>query len=116
MIYEYKVDDIPPSLNKFVGRKNVHAYRNLKNQWKKTIALSCLPKPTEPVKKSVVTLEYWFSSKRRHDPDNYSGKMILDGLTEAGIIEDDSFDNIELRIKQGGVSKQPYTVIRVEVK
>ena len=50
---------------------------------------------------------------QRHDPDNYSGKFILDGLREAGIIEDDSFSNIELQLCGSYDKENPRTEIEV---
>ena len=96
--YIYTIPDIPPSLNKFAGRENVWAYRADKKQWQALCAVYCRPKPSEPIKKCVVRITYFFRTRQRHDPDNYSGKFILDGLREAGIIEDDSFSNVELQL------------------
>ena len=77
------------------------------------IALACSPKPPDPIRRAVVRLTYHFADRRRRDPDNYSGKMILDGLTAAGIIADDSFFCIDLQLRavydNGG-----YTEITVE--
>ncbi len=56
----------------------------------------CKPKPPEPLTSAEVHIHYYFSDNRRRDPDNYSGKMILDGLVSTGIIVDDSFWNIRL--------------------
>lgn len=44
-------------------------------------------------------IEYQFQDNRRRDPDNYSGKFILDGLTKGGIIRDDSFKHISLTVR-----------------
>lgn len=46
-----------------------------------------------------VLIEYQFQDNRRRDPDNYSGKFILDGLTKGGIIRDDSFQHISLTVR-----------------
>lgn len=89
--YIYTIPDIPPSLNKFAGRENVWAYRADKKQWEVFCAVYCRPKPETPIKKCVVRITYFFRTRQRHDPDNYNGKFILDGLREAGIIKDDSF-------------------------
>jgi Holliday junction resolvase RusA-like endonuclease len=111
----YTIPCIPQSLNKFAGRHNVWEYRKQKEEWKMLIGVYCRPKPKKPIKKAVVTLTYFFPTAVRHDPDNYAGKAALDGLTAAGIIEDDSFNHIELRLKQGGVDKQnPRTEIEIE--
>ena len=44
-------------------------------------------------------IEYQFQDNHRRDPDNYSGKFILDGLTKGGIIRGDSFQNISLTVR-----------------
>lgn len=99
MIYRYIIPAIPPSNNKFIGRENRWEYQDIKKQWAGYIAALCRPKPPEPLSRASVTLLYHFRDKRRRDPDNYSGKMILDGLTAAGIIADDSFFCIDLQLK-----------------
>ena len=82
--YIYTIPDIPPPLNKFAGRENVWAYRADKKQWEALCAAYCRPKPSEPIKKCVVRITYFFRTRQRHDPDNYNGKFILDGLRCAG--------------------------------
>lgn len=99
MKFHYIIPDIPPSNNEFIGRNNRWEYQDIKKQWAQLIAVYCRPKPPEPLPRAAVTLEYHFRDKRRRDPDNYSGKMILDGLTAAGIIADDSFKCIDLRLR-----------------
>ena len=63
------------------------------------IRLACRHLAGEPYLKSVVEITYYFGTKHKRDPDNYSGKFILDGLVDAGVLADDSFANIELRLK-----------------
>jgi len=104
---------IPPSLNKFAGRKNDREYQYLKQQWKQMVYLACLKEKNAKLKKSIITITYFFPTKVRHDPDNYAGKMILDGITAAGVIEDDSFDCIELRLRGGYDKENPRTEIEV---
>ncbi len=99
MIYSYMIPDIPPTNNRFIGRENRWEYQDIKKQWADYISFLCHPKPCKPLKRAVVTLIYHFKDKRRRDPDNYSGKMILDGLTGSHIIEDDSFYCIDLHLK-----------------
>lgn len=111
----YVIPEIPRSTNEYAGRQNVWEYRKEKNRWVGMVNLFCRPRPSKPYEKAQVTLVYYFKTAARHDPDNYSGKMILDGLTEARIIKDDSFNCIELRIKQGGVDpKNPRVEIEVQ--
>ena len=93
---KYIIDEIPPSNNKFIGRTNKWEYQEKKKHWAQLINLKCRPKPEKTFDKTTVKITYYFRTKIRHDPDNYSGKFILDGLVKAGIIADDSFNNINL--------------------
>ena len=108
------IADIPPSLNRFAGRKNAWEYREQKQIWKELVYYAVLPvRPAKPYEKSVVTITYHFKDKRRRDPDNFSGKMIMDGLTAAKVISDDSFSNIELHLA-GVYDGKNQTVIDVK--
>lgn len=112
---KYTIPYVPPSLNKFAGRKNTWEYRAYKKHWAELVAIYCRPRPQAPIERSIVTLTYHFVDARRRDPDNYSGKMITDGLVRASILLDDSFNNIELRLRQGEPDKQnQHTVIQIE--
>ena len=66
------------------------------------VAGGCLlpPEASRSAGHASVTLVYCFGDNRRRDPDNYSGKMILDGLVKAGIIRDDSFERIDLTLRR----------------
>ncbi|MBQ7756449.1 MAG: RusA family crossover junction endodeoxyribonuclease [Oscillospiraceae bacterium] len=116
MIFKYEIPDVPPSNNKFIGRNQRWQYQDEKKKWTEAVALFCRPKPKVPFKRAVVTLTYHFKDGRRRDPDNYSGKFILDGLVRCGILADDSFDVIDLKLCKGETSKKPYTEIEVEEK
>ena len=107
---KYVIPEIPPSNNKYIGRENRWKYQSEKKRWAGLIALLCRPKP---LSRATVTLIYHFKDKRRRDPDNYSGKMILDGLTAAGIIADDSFFCIDLQLR-AVYDKRGYTEIIIE--
>jgi len=50
----------------------------------------------KPLQEATIILHYHFRTKARRDPDNYSGKMILDGLKNNGFISDDSFKEIDI--------------------
>jgi len=106
------IPEIPPSLNKYAGRKNVWAYRADKTQWTDLVCLYS-KKPKTPFAKATVKITYYFKTKSRHDPDNYNGKFLLDGLTTAGIIQDDSFSCITLTICGGYDKNNPRTEIEV---
>lgn len=111
------INEIPPSLNKFQGRESAWEYRNQKRHWTDTVCLlaKCMSNKTgERFEKANVRLSYYFQDNRRRDPDNYCGKLILDGLTKAGVIKDDDFDHITLTIEKGGVDKDnPRTEIEI---
>jgi len=72
--------------------------------------------PKTPLKKAIIVVTRY--SSRACDYDNLvsSGKALIDGLTEAGIIEDDSLDHIGIPIfkwektkpKEGRVSVAVY--------
>lgn len=104
---------IPPSLNRFAGRKNEWEYRQFKSEWKSMVSWYC-PRHLTPPQRARVTIEYFFPTKGRRDPDNYAGKMILDGLTAAGAIPDDSFGCIELLLRGNYDREQPRTEITIE--
>lgn len=113
MMYRYKIPAIPPSNNKFIGRDVRWEYQSVKNSGR-SISRSAADRSRPSLWKGVtVTLTYHFKDKRRRDPDNYSGKMILDGLVRAGIIVDDSFDCIVLQLA-AVYDKGGYTEISIE--
>ena len=112
---KYVIPDIPPSLNKFAGRQNHWEYRRLKQEWSDLVVCCCRPIPSEVLTKAIVTLTYFFPDKIRRDPDNYNGKMILDGLVRAGVIKDDSFGNIELRLRGDYDEGNPRTEIEIDI-
>ena len=109
----YKIPEIPPSNNKYIGRNARWDYQNEKKRWALLVRYACLPKPHAPLTKAAVRLVYHFSDNRRRDPDNYSGKMILDGLVSAGILTDDSFVCIKLQL-EAVYDKGGYTEIFIE--
>ncbi len=113
MKLHYTITEIPPSNNEFIGRNVRWAYQNEKRRWAQLIRFACLPKPHIPLPKAVVKLVYHFKDNHRRDPDNYSGKMILDGLVRAGILKDDSFNCIKLQL-EAAYDKGGYTEIFIE--
>lgn len=118
MKYLYKIPDIPPSNNKYLGNgsqgKNFK-YQYEKKTWAELIEVICRPKPPYPICRARVTLHYFFKDARRRDPDNYSGKFILDGLVKAKILQDDSFAIVDLVLKADiDKAKKGYTVIEIE--
>lgn len=113
------INDIPPSNNKFMGngsvKKQAHEYQNIKKQWAILIRLAVgRNKPKEAIEKAIVTITYFFPNRIRRDPDNYSGKFINDGLVKAGVLVDDSFNNVELRLIGNYDKDDPRTEIEIK--
>lgn len=76
-------------------------------------ALYRAEKPSEPFGKAEVYVHYYFGDNRRRDPDNYSGKMLLDPLVSEGVLKDDSFRVIRLFLSAETDKKRPRTEIIV---
>lgn len=110
---KYIIDDIPPSNNKFKGRENHWEYRGLKKQWEQLVLYKCRPKSKTPYENVIVKITYYFPTRIRHDPDNYNGVFILDGLVKAGILKDDSFNCITLLLEGDYDKQNPRTEIEI---
>lgn len=108
------VQAIPPSNNQFMGNShNFNAYRKIKEDWHWLIKAAIKIRPPTPYQKAVIEITYYFPDRRRRDPDNYSGKMILDPLVREGIIKDDSFANIRLELSAEVDKTNPRTEIEI---
>ena len=108
---------VPPSLNQFAGRENTWEYRKAKAYWTQLVWVTCRAskeRPAEPPKMADVEIMYYFPTRTRHDADNYCGKFLLDGLTKAKVIVDDSMDHIRLHIGGDVDRKAPRTVITIK--
>ncbi|PTM58360.1 hypothetical protein [Desmospora activa] len=114
-VIQIEVPGIPPSLNQM---RNMHYYKlnRVKREWARLISIvSAARRPSKPFERVVVTLTYHFPDKRRRDPDNYSGKFIMDALVDMGFLIDDSFDHVELRHRKGESDKHnPRVIITIE--
>lgn len=97
--------DIPSSNNASQGqggKKAAFAYQTEKKMWAayyqalRSRMRQQLKDQQLPLQEATVITVYNFKSKARRDPDNYSGKMIHDGLAAAGFIEDDSFKQLDI--------------------
>ena len=110
---KYIISKIPPSNNKYIGQNKRWEYAEAKKEWAQIVRYICRPAPPEPIKKAVVEIMYYFPDKRRRDPDNYSGKFLLDGLVRAEIIADDSFECITLQLGAGYDKENPRTEIAI---
>lgn len=104
---------IPPSINEYIGRTNNWEYQRDKKKIHKSVIMQTIginPK----FKKCKMKITYYFKSRVRHDPSNYD-KMLLDGLVQANIIEDDNYEVIQEFTTIGKVDKDnPRTEIEIE--
>lgn len=104
---------IPPTINKYIGKTNIWDYQNEKKKIHNAVRMSTIGKNPK-YKKCKMTIIYYFKDRRRHDPSNYD-KMLLDGLIEANIITDDSYDVIQEFTTIGKYDKiNPRTEIYIE--
>lgn len=110
---KFTIKDIPPSNNKYLGNnRSRHIYADDKEMWEWLVFAAIGDKaPLKPFKRAEVTLVYYFKTRTRRDPDNYSGKFLMDGLVKAKVIKDDSFECVDLRLKGKYDKKNPRTEI-----
>ena len=109
------IKGIPPSNNLFLGNShNFNEYRKIKENWHWLIKIAIKKRPAKPYDSAVVTIKYFFPDRRRRDPDNYSGKMLLDPLVKEKILKDDSFSCITLRLEADYCKEDPRTEITIE--
>lgn len=112
------INDIPPSNNKFMGRGTRYVqsiqYQEEKQKWEWLIKAAIgKNKPKIALERATIAITYYFKDRRRRDPDNYSGKFLLDGLVRCGVIEDDSFSNIDLVLRGTVDRDNPRTEIEI---
>ncbi len=83
-----------PSLNKVIEAAKQHhgAYATLKKHLTMSVAIQARAAKLKPVEGKVEIRFRWLEENRRRDPDNvrHGAKYILDGLVEAGVLQDDS--------------------------
>lgn len=100
-ILELEIPDLPMTYNE-LGRKHWAVKAKEAKKWINMIhILSSGTRPEEPLKRAKIT--FTRMSPRKLDPDNIpqSFKHVMDGLVEAGILENDREENIvELKYKQ----------------
>ena len=111
------INEIPPSNNQYMGNShNFNEYRREKERWHWLLksAISKVGKPKKPFEKALVNIKYYFKDKRRRDPDNYSGKMLLDPLVREGILTDDSFKVVTLILAADYDKNNPRTEIDIK--
>ena len=114
-IVKITINEIPPTNNKYMGNShNFNEYRREKERWHWLIKGAIAQKPNTPFERAIVSITYYFKDKRRRDPDNYSGKMLLDPLVREGILADDSFAVVTLVLDGKVDKKNPRTEIEIK--
>ena len=109
------INDIPPSNNKYMGKTyNYAVYQREKQRWHWLIKGAIKERPKKPMEKAIVYITYYFKDKRSRDPDNYSGKMLLDPLVKEGILVDDNFQVVTLVLSADCDKDNPRTEINVK--
>ena len=99
------INEIPPTINKYIGRDNRWQYQADKKKYHKAVLEAIKKVPYEQYNKCEMTIIFYFKDRRKHDPCNYS-KFLLDGLVEAGVIKDDCFQCIENYSEIGAYDKE----------
>lgn len=114
-MYETRIiiPDIPPSNNAYIGRDTRWDYQKNKGEWLARVRAAIRKKPQKPFQRAYVHIHYDYTDNRRRDPDNYSGKFLLDALVRERIIEDDSFQHIDLALTASFGQPKKQTVITV---
>ena len=108
------INDIPPSNNLYMGNShNFNEYSQEKKRWHWLIKSALKEKPKKPIEKAIVKITYHFKTNHRRDPDNYSGKMLLDPLVREGILIDDSFKVVTLVLSAEHDKNNPRTEIEI---
>lgn len=107
------VPEIPPSNNKYMGRNKKWEYQTVKKKWDMLMRANMHDFPKEALSNAEVHIHYVFGDRKRRDPDNYAGKMILDPLVKYGVIQDDCFGCIDLRITAEYIKGRNETQITV---
>lgn len=83
-----------PHLNKVIRLSKGHwsGYSRDKRRWTEAVAWEAVAQNVTQVTDPVYIAFEWFTKDRRVDPDNvrFAAKYILDGLTKAKVLPDDS--------------------------
>lgn len=92
---KFEISLMPLTLNQIMGKHWRSRHTNFKTIHKIIQAITHNKKPLKPVQKAKVTI--WRYSSGTLDRDNmfFTFKPIVDGLVEAGVIQDDGFDQVK---------------------
>lgn len=97
MIQAFEIPGRLPGANEYIGecRKNARAGGKLKKEATERVVVAA--RHLVPMQKGVQVSITWIESNMRRDRDNirFGAKFVLDGLVQAGIIENDGWTWIE---------------------
>ncbi|MBP2665775.1 MAG: hypothetical protein H6Q76_755 [Firmicutes bacterium] len=97
MMIRLEIEGTPPSLNQWT---TLHwsQQQQIKKDWAWLVKAACLTaKAGRPeYKLATVHIALVFPVVRRRDLDNYAPKAIMDGLVNAGILQDDRNDWVKV--------------------
>jgi len=90
---KFTLQGLPPTFNSF-NRKHWSQKTKEKNKWHSLVALAVKGKtPWKPVKKYELVLTRFSASEPDFDGLTSTWKWIIDGLIQAGVIDDDKLSN-----------------------
>jgi Holliday junction resolvase RusA-like endonuclease len=116
--YRYTIDEIPPSLNKYLGNShNYKIYGTEKERWCWLMLIAIGDRtPLKPLQKVEINFKYYFKNNVNRDLDNIAGKFCLDPLVKFKVLKDDNFHVIPKITIEGAVDKaNPHTEINIIV-
>ena len=86
-----------PGLNEIIAEARKHKMASAKQKEYYTSMVKLLATKMKPIKGRAHYRFTWYEKSRRRNPDNIAGggeKYILDGLQDAGIIENDGWGQV----------------------
>jgi len=92
------LDFLPTSLNEYINaeRSNRFMAAKIKKEETEAVYYAVKEQGLKPIKVKVRVEFEWRVKNRKKDPDNvsFAKKYILDGMSLAGVIENDGWNNI----------------------
>lgn len=87
------------TLNEYIAANNINRYESAKIKREETerVVLECYNlRGVKPSKYPLKVTFHWYCPNRKSDPDNiaFAKKFILDGLVEAGMLQNDGWKQI----------------------
>lgn len=104
-----------PNLNDIIleSRKNKYGAANQKKTWTNLVAMTA--RDLRPMTRVWIKF-IWHEKNRKRDPDNIAAakKFILDGLKDAGVLENDGWKQISGFTDCFEISKTPGVLVELE--